>query len=163
MERKGLIYERGEIFPTHIVLNPKQREAVRGILMNITSAPLSVRVAGEKKLLETLENWHPLNRLILDSKGEVEGFIACKGYKATNTTPRILFIEGFGTTENTGRNLLEEIPAFLKSVQDMGYKNISFTGWNERLNHILERYDFKKDEVEKVEGYEVDYYTKVLY
>jgi hypothetical protein len=162
MDRKEPIYKPQEIFRTDMKLTPEQIEAVKRVLMDITDAPLHIRISSEEKLMEVLQSGHPLNRLILDSKGEIVGFIACRGSRGIKTGIRTLFIEGMGTTKETGCNLLEEIPAFLKSVEGMGYNRIQFAGWNERLNRIMERYGFKKVDIQNVEGSEVGTYEKVI-
>ena len=145
-----------------IVLTPEQKEAVQKLLFEIVEAPVAVREREKENVPKVLENGNPLNRLIFDSEDKIVGFIACRGFINQRTGDRTLFVHALGSVRNTGRDLFKEIPAFLEQVKKYGYKEIAFYGWNQRLNHILERCGFKKDGTRKVEGYEVDSFKKVL-
>lgn len=140
-----------------ITLSEEQRDAVRGITLGIEEVDETVRSMAVEDVIKTIENNHPLNRLITDHNGEVIGYIACEDF-----VPHEAYIKYFGTTGGTGRSALAEIPAFLEYAKSEGYTKINFHGWNDRLNHILTRYGFTRVRTDKMLDFAVDFYEKEL-
>lgn len=140
-----------------IILSEPQKEAVRSITMSIEEVNEEVRSMAIPDIINTLESGHPLNRLITDTDGEVTGYIACEDF-----VPQEAYIKYLGTTKQTGRNLLREIPDFIEYAQKQGYKKLSFHGWNGRLNHILERYGFEQVRSDEMMDTQVGFYEKTL-
>ncbi len=141
----------------HLALTEQQKDAVRGITLGIEEVDETIRAIALVDVIKTLENGHPLNRLITDKEGEIEGYIACEDF-----VPHEAYIKYLGTTKQTGRNLLQEIPAFLEYAKELGYSKLNFHGWNERLNHILTRYGFERIRTDKMEDLAIDFYEKSL-
>ena len=140
-----------------IILSEPQKEAVRSITMSIEEVNEEVRSMAIPDIIDTLESGHPLNRLITDTEGEVTGYIACEDF-----VPQEAYIKYLGTTKQTGRNLLKEIPYFIEYAQKHGYKKLSFHGWNGRLNRILERYGFEQVRTDEMLDTQVGFYEKAL-
>lgn len=141
----------------HLVLTDEQKNAVRAITMGLEEVDERVRSMTVDDVVTTIENGHPLNRLMTGPDGAVNGFVACEDF-----VPREAYIKYLGTTKSTGRNLLQEIPAFLEYAKQQGYSKINFHGWNERINHILERYGFQRLRTDSAAGFNVDFYEKSL-
>jgi hypothetical protein len=141
----------------HLELSREQTESVRDITLGIEEVDEIVRELAVDDVVRTLENGHPLNRLIADEDGAVSGYIACEDF-----LPREAYIKYLGTTKSTGRNLLAEIPAFLKYAEQEGYLALNFHGWNARLNRIMERYGFERLRTDTRNGLSADYYEKRL-
>lgn len=93
----------------HLSLDEKQKEAIRHITLSIEEVDENIRSRAQEDVIETLENGHPLNRLITDQDSNVTGYVACEDF-----VPHEAYIKYFGTTKETGRSLLQEIPAFLE-------------------------------------------------
>lgn len=138
-------------------LTEGQKNAVRNITLGIEEADEAIREMAVEDVIHTLENGHPFNRVIADTEGSTAGYIACEDF-----VPREAYIKYLGTTEQTGRNLLKEIPAFLDYAKSLGYTKLNFHGWNERLNNILKRYGFERIRTDKMEDFAVDFYEKTL-
>lgn len=138
-----------------ISLDANQKDAIRSITLGIEEVDQDVRSMAVPDVIHTLESGHPLNRLITNDDGDVTGYIACEDF-----VPHEAYIKYLGTTKQTGRNLLKEIPDFLEYAQKQGYKKLSFHGWNNRLNNILERYGFERVRTEG--DTQVGYYEKSL-
>ena len=141
----------------HLSLTPEQKNTVRGVTLGIEEVDETVRSLALEDVVTTLENGHPLNRLITNKEGNTVGFIACEDF-----IPHEAYIKYFGTTGETGRSMLEEIPAFLEYAKNIGYTKINFHGWNDRLNRVLTRYGFKRVRTDKMADYAVDFYEKEL-
>ncbi len=141
----------------HLELSREQTESVRDITLGIEEVDQIVHELAVDDVVRTLENGHPLNRLIADEDGAVSGYIACEDF-----LPREAYIKYLGTTKSTGRNLLAEIPAFLKYAEQAGYLALNFHGWNARLNRIMERYGFERLRTDTRNGLSADYYEKRL-
>ncbi len=121
-----------------LLLSEKQKNNIRNITLGIEEVDETIRSMAVEDVIKTLENNHPLNRVITDEEGNAIGYIACEDF-----TPREAYIKYLGTTKQIGRNLMQEIPAFIEYAKQQGYTKLNFHGWNDRLNRILERYDFK--------------------
>lgn len=138
-------------------LTEGQKNAVRNITLGIEEVDEAVREMAAEDVIITLENGHPLNRVITGTEGGTMGYIACEDF-----VPREAYIKYLGTTKQAGVNLLKEIPAFLEYAKDLGYDKLNFHGWNERLNNILKRYGFERIRTDKMEDFAVDFYEKML-
>lgn len=138
MEKIPLYFAEKKEQP-RLTLSLEQKESVRDITLGIEEAGEIVRELAVDDVVRTLENGHPLNRLITDEDGAVSGYIACEDF-----LQREAYIKYLGMTKSTGRNLLVEIPAFLKYARQEGYLALNFHGWNARLNRIMERYGFER-------------------
>lgn len=141
----------------HLSLDENQKNAVRAITLGIEEVDETIREMAVLDVVATLENGHSLNRLVVDEKGETIGFIACEDF-----VPHEAYIKYFGTSGQTGRSLLREIPAFLEYAKQQGYTKVNFHGWNHRLNHILERYGFERLRTDDMADFSVDFYEKTL-
>ena len=73
-----------------------------------------------------------------------------------------MYIKYLASNENTGRNLLSEIPAFLEYAKQQGYTKINFHGLNGRLNNVLTRYGFERLHTDNMASFMVDFYEKNL-
>ncbi len=140
-----------------LVMNEEQKDSVRAITQGITEVDEAIRSMAVEDVIRTLENGHPLNKLITGDKGEITGYIACEEF-----IPHEAYIKYFGTTRQTGRSALREIPAFIEYAKQQGYMRLNFHGWNDRLNHVLERFGFERIRTDNMAGYAVDYYEKPL-
>ncbi len=142
-----------------ILLTDQQKEAVSSITMGIEVVDAEVRTMAIGDIINTLENGHPLNRIITGKDSQVVGYIACEDF-----VPHEAYIKYFGTTgiEQTGLNPRQEIASFLDYAKQQGYTKINFHGWNDRLNHILERYGFKRLRTDNMADFSVDFYEKSL-
>ncbi len=138
-------------------LTEEQKDAIRAITLGITEVDEAIRTMAVEDVIHTLENGHPLNKLISGSQDEIIGYIACEDF-----IPREAYIKYFGTTRNTGRNAMREIPRFIEYAREQGYLRLNFHGWNDRLNHVLERYGFERLRTDNMAGYSVDFYEKAL-
>ena len=141
----------------HLSLTAEQKQAVEHITLGIEEVDETVRRMANGDIVKTLENGHPLNRLITDTKGNLSGYIACEDF-----VPQEAYIKYFGTSGETGRNLLKEIPAFFAYAKTHGYDKLNFHGWNKRLNGVLERYGFARVRTDNMADFAVDFYEKSL-
>jgi hypothetical protein len=141
----------------HLVLTPEQEKAVRNITLGIEEVDESVREMAVNDVIKTLENGHPLNRVIEDRNQNSVGYIACEDF-----VPHEAYIKYFGTNNQTGLNLLKEIPAFLEYAKKAGYDKLNFHGWNNRLNHVLGHFGFKRLRTDTMGEFSVDFYEKAL-
>lgn len=151
------IYSLEEEQPEHLELSEEDKGSVRAITLGIEEVAPEVREMAVEDVIHTLENGHPLNKIISGKEGEVAGYLAFEDF-----LPHEAYIKYLGTTGQTGRNLLREIPAFLDYAKQQGYTKLNFHGWNERLNHILERYGFKRLRTDNMGEFSVDFYEKSL-
>lgn len=140
-----------------ITLTEEQKAAVINITLGIEEVDETVRSMAADDVVTTLENGHPLNRIINDEENNINGYLACEDF-----IPREAYIKYFGTNNLSGRNLLKEIPAFLEFAREQGYTKLNFHGWNERLNRVMERYGFKRIRTDSMSGFSADFYEKVL-
>lgn len=138
-------------------LTEEQKDSIRSLTLGIQEVDDRVLSLAVEDVLHTLENGHPLNRLIIDQKGEIDGYLACEDF-----IPHEAYIKYFATTKQTSRNLFKEIPAFLEYAKQQGYTKINFHGWNERLNHILEHFGFEHLRTDNMAQFNVDFYEKTL-
>lgn len=159
------MYKSNEI--TKPIFNPEQQPAILGLsdrekqaILDITQGISSVvdpevigTAIGSGDIVRTLENGHPLNRLITNDSGEVIGYIACQDF-----TPHEAYLKYFATNASSGRSAFKEIPAFLAYAKSQGYQKLNFHGWNETLNRILQRYGFVKIGTENFYDSHIDYY-----
>jgi len=139
-----------------ITLSNEERDRIKAITLGLEEVDETVRSLALEDVIKTLENGHPLNRII-KKDDNIEGYIACEDF-----IPKEAYIKYLGTTKQTGRNLLSEIPAFLEFAKEKGYTKINFHGWNERLNNILTRYGFEKIRTDKMLAQGIDFYEKNL-
>lgn len=130
---------------------------VQKIVLGIEDVDEIIRSMAMGDVIETLENGHPLNRLIADQEDKVHGFIACEDF-----VPNEAYIKYFGTDGQAGRNLFIEIPVFFEYAKHHGYTKLNFHGWNERMNRVLERFGFQKLRTDSMNGFSADFYEKVL-
>ncbi len=158
MENLKTIYSK-EQKPTSIILTPEQKQVINTITKNIESVADDVleMVIGNNDVVKTLENGHPLNRLITNELGETTGYIACEDFIPTEA-----YIKYLGTTGATGKNLLKELPAFFEYAKSRGYTKLNFHGWNNRLNAVLQRYGFERIRTDSLGEFSADFYEKVL-
>ncbi len=141
----------------HLELSEEDKNTIRAITLGIEEVDPEIRELAVEDVINTLENGHPLNKIISGKEGEVAGYIAFEDF-----LPHEAYIKYLGTTGQTGRSLLREIPAFLEFVKQQGYTKLNFHGWNSRLNHILERYGFKRLRTDNMGEFSVDFYEKSL-
>ena len=156
MEKQQTVYTP-ESKKDHISLTEEQKNAIRNITLGIEEVDETVRSMAFEDVIHTLENGHPLNRIITDQEAKINGYIACEDF-----IPHEAYLKYLGTTKQTGRNLLQEIPAFIEYAKQQGYTKLNFHGWNDRLNHILERYGFKRIRTDNMADFSADFYEKVL-
>ncbi len=140
-----------------LVLSEEQKQDIRQITLGIEEVEEIVRELAVPDVIRTLENGHPLNRIISDEDGDVSGYIACEDF-----IPHEAYIKYFGTTKSTGKNLFREIPAFLEYAKTQGYTGLNFHDWNARLNRILERYGFERIRTDDMGGMSADFFEKKL-
>ena len=141
----------------HLELTPEQKDAVRGITLGIEEVDESIREMAVEDVIRTLENGHPLDRIIADNEGEIAGYIACEDF-----VPHEAYIKYMGTNGEVGRNLLREVPAFFEYAKQQGYTKLNFHGWNNRLNHVLEHFGFQRIRTDNMGEFSVDFYEKSL-
>ena len=110
---------------TRLVLSDEQKNSVRAITLGIEEVDRTIREMAVDDVIKTLENGHPLNRVITDNYGGTIGYVACEDF-----IPNEAYIKYFGTTGETGRNLFQEIPEFLSSqnrnVPFQQFRNVTF-------------------------------------
>lgn len=140
-----------------LVLSEQQKGEIRTITESIVEVDKNIRRMAVPDIIHTLENGNSLNRILTDQDGKVTGYIACEDWG-----PNEGYLKYLGTTRNTGRNLFREIPAFLKFAKEQGYEKLSFHGWNNRLNSILERYGFKHIRDDEMADFKVGFFEKKL-
>jgi hypothetical protein len=140
-----------------IQLTEEQKQRVRQITLGVKEVDEEVRQTSQEDVIDTLENGHPLNRLIANPNGDLIGYIACEDF-----VPGEAYIKYFASTGDTGLNLMREIPAFLDYAKEQGYQKLNFHGWNKRLNHILKRYGFERIRTDSNGSLQADFYEKIL-
>ena len=136
-KNEPLVYSQDK-GPVRLSLSEQQKGEIQAITESIVEVDENIRRMAVPDVIHTLENGNPLNRILTDPNGKVTGYIACEDW-----SPHEGYLKYLGTTRAAGRSLFAEIPAFLKFAKTEGYTKLSFHGWNDRLNSILERYDFK--------------------
>lgn len=102
----------------HLGLTEEQRKAVRSIIMGIEEVDETIRAMTVEDVIRTLENGHPLNRIITGPEGKTQNFIACEDF-----IPNEAYIKYFCTTGLTGRSLFLELPAFLNTPSNTATLN----------------------------------------
>src|SRR3989344_344552 len=115
-------------------LTSEQKEVARQIILSIPGVPSEYLREVAEDIIVALENGNPLNRIISDPEGEIIGFIVCRDLE-----PHSALVMCLAINQQTGRNLIQELQAFLEYAKKIGYKALTFEGWNPRLNNILER------------------------
>ncbi len=149
-----------------LVLTSEQKTAVSRITQNITTVDASVLAMAQNDIITTLQNGHPLNRLITNHGGEVTGYIACADDMSEfgmHLEPDTAYIKYFGTNEQSGRSAFAEIPPFLRAAREHGYRKLAFHGWNDRLNDIMvRRYGFNEAGAVSFNGNAIKLYEKDL-
>jgi len=153
------LYNNTEKKETHsaIKLSDPERKQIRNITLGIEEIDDNILEMAVDDVSATLENGHPLNRLIINQAQELSGYIACEDF-----IPNEAYIKYLGTNTSSGRNLLKEIPAFLQYAEEQGYTKLSFHGWNDRLNNIMKKYGFEKIKTDTMGHINVDFFEKDL-
>ena len=141
----------------HLSLTPEQKEAVRNLTLGTEEVDPRIREMAAEDVIQTLENGHPLNRIIPGKEGETAGFIACQDF-----TPHEAYIKYFGMAGSSGRNLFREVPAFFEYARQYGYTKLNFNGWNPDLNRALQRFGFERLRTDTSGEFSVDFYEKAL-
>ena len=75
----------------HIALSENQKDAVRNITLGIEEIDEDIRSMAVEDVITTLENGHPLNRVITDQEKNVSGYVACEDF-----VPREAYIKYLG-------------------------------------------------------------------
>ena len=151
------IYSPEQIEKQHLELSPEQENEVRAITLGIEEVDERVREMAVEDVVQTLENGHPLNKIITNKEGKTSGYIACEDF-----VPHEAYIKYFGTNGGVGRNLFKEVPAFFEYAKEQGYTKLNFHGWNKRLNHVLEHFGFERIRTDSMGEFSADYYEKSL-
>ena len=138
---------------SRIELSDEQKEQIRNITLGVETVDPAVLEMATDDAVDTLQNNHPLNRLLEDDKGELIGYIACEDF-----IPHEAYIKYLATSGGTGRNFLREVPVFLKYAKEQGYTKINFHGWNDRLNKVLERFGFTRLRTDTMGDLSADFY-----
>ena len=138
---------------THIELSPKQEQDIRFITLGIEEVDPEVRELAVEDVIQTLQNGHPLSRIVTGKEGELQGYIACEDF-----IPHEAYVKYLGGSGMGGRNLFLEVPRFLKYAKEQGYVKVNFHGWNERLNKALERFGFHKVRTDTQGDLSADFY-----
>ncbi|MCX6812365.1 MAG: PcfJ domain-containing protein [Candidatus Berkelbacteria bacterium] len=146
-----------EYKPNLLKLSDEEKSAINAITLGIEEVDESVREMAVSDVIRTLENGHPLNKVIVSKEGEVAAYLAFEDF-----LPREAYIKYFGTNGQLGRNFFREIPAFFEYAKQHGYTKLNFHGWNKRLNHILERLGFTRLRTDSMGEFSVDFYEKML-
>ncbi|KKQ91979.1 MAG: hypothetical protein UU16_C0013G0008 [Candidatus Woesebacteria bacterium GW2011_GWA2_40_7] len=155
-KNEPLVYSQDK-GPVRLSLSEQQKGEIQAITESIVEVDENIRRMAVPDVIHTLENGNPLNRILTDPNGKVTGYIACEDW-----FPHEGYLKYLGTTRATGRSLFAEIPAFLKFAKTEGYTKLSFHGWNDRLNSILERYDFKHIRDDEMADFKVGFFEKTL-
>ena len=135
----GMNNEEGK--SSRIKLSENDKKEIERINKNIDTVPKDIVEKSLDKVFYTLENNHPLNRLIRDEKGVPHAYLACIDDKEKEAYLRYLASDG---TMNL--SLIEEMRKLLKRAEKLKYKSIAFNGANTILNRFLtSRFGFKKD------------------
>ncbi len=158
MEKLKNLFSR-EVKPDHIVLTSEQKQQINQLTLGLPHIDESIleMVVEQNDVIKTLQNGHPLNKLITNNEGNLTGYIACEDF-----IPHEAYIKYLGTDGNSGRNLLSELPAFFDYAKSHGYIKLNFHGWNDRLNTILTRYGFEKLRTDSMGSLNADFYQKIL-
>lgn len=156
METPQTIYQP-EKKKEHLVLTKEQKETVRNITLGIEEVDEAIRLLAVDDVVATLENGHPLNRIVTNQEGNTVGFIACEDFVSHEA-----YIKYFGTSGQAGRNLFQEIPAFFEYAKQQGYTKLNFHGWNDRLNQALKHFGFERLRTDEMGGFSAGFYEKTL-
>ncbi|MBT4277674.1 hypothetical protein HOD96_02930 [Candidatus Falkowbacteria bacterium] len=140
----------------HLSLTKEQKQVVGGITLGMEEVDQRAHDMDDD-VVETLENGHPLNKLITGENNEVLGYVACEDFVSGEA-----YIKYFGSTENLKTNLFKELPAFFEYAKQKGYSKLNFHGWNKRLNHALERFGFEHLRTDSMDDISADFYEKAL-
>ncbi|OGI76226.1 hypothetical protein A3C57_01310 [Candidatus Nomurabacteria bacterium RIFCSPHIGHO2_02_FULL_33_12] len=153
------IYKPEVLEKKHLSLSDKEKGSINNITLGIEEVEDYIKSFAVESgdIVKTLQNGHPLNRLIKNEKDETLGYIACEDF-----VPKEAYIKYFGTNASSGRNLLSEIPTFVEYAKEHGYTKLNFHGWNNRLNNILTRYGFERVRTDNMASFLVDFYEKSL-
>ncbi len=136
-------------------LSDDDKNKIKEIALGIGDVPEDLRMVALSDLLERLEsNSHPLNKIYRNENGEISLFVVFDDQQFEKG-----YIKYFGTDNKSGLSAFVEIPALLDEAREKGYEQLSFHGWNKRLNKILTRFGFEKKGSENWNGEEVDYYV----
>ena len=152
-----LIYNLEEKTDQPLTLSQDQERAVHNITLGIEEVDETVREMAVLDVAKTLENGHPLNRLIENEEKKTIGYVACEDF-----VPREAYIKYFGFSGETGRNFFREMPAFFEYAKQHGYTKLNFHGWNNKLNHVLERFGFERLRTDTMGEFSADFYEKSL-
>ena len=142
---------------TTLKLSDQEKHTIQEITLGIQEVDDALLEMATQDVLSTLENGHPLNRLIINQDQQLSGYIACEDF-----VPNEAYIKYLGTDKSSGRDLLKEIPAFITYAKQEGYRKLNFHGWNKRLNSVLERYGFERIRTDAMGHLHADFYEKTL-
>jgi hypothetical protein len=142
---------------TTLKLSDQEKHTIQEITLGIQEVDDALLEMATQDVLSTLENGHPLNRLIINQDQQLSGYIACEDF-----VPNEAYIKYLGTDKSSGRDLLKEIPAFITYAKQEGYRKLNFHGWNKRLNSVLERYGFERLRTDAMGHLHADFYEKTL-
>ena len=137
-----------------VKLSEEDKKKITEITLGIKDVPEDFKEKALADLLSKLENKsHPLNRIYRNEGGDISTYIVFddnieKGY-----------IKYFGTDNKSGLSAFSEIPNLLNEAKEKGYTQLSFHGWNKRLNNILTRFGFEKRGTTRWAGNRIDYYA----
>ncbi len=146
--------DQQQLHESRIHLSGEQKSRIREITLGIDTVDSTVLEMAGDDVLKTLENNHPLNRLLENEQKELIGYIACEDFVHGEA-----YVKYLATSGGTGRNLLREIPEYAKKA---GYTKINFHGWNERLNHVLEHFGFTRLRTDTMGELAADFYELEL-
>jgi len=96
-----------------------------------------------------------LTRVIRDGEGKVAGFFVVDTGKGEEA-----YVKYFGTNRKLGAGaLLRELHSLLDDTREAGYRRVSFHGWNDRFNEMLERrFGFQKVGEHLIAGHPTPFY-----
>lgn len=110
---------------------------IHEINSRIVSISPEVIEASEDDIIVSLENGHPLNRLIRNDEGQVSAYMACVDSN-DNQEVHVKYLASDGTIADFNA----ETEKLFKRAKKLGYEKISFNGANPVLNRFLIRKGF---------------------
>lgn len=149
--------EGKEISP--IKLSPSEQDSIRNLTRGIDHVvDTEIIEQALDDVIDTLQNGHPLNTLIINNNQEISGYLACQDFEE-----KVAYLKYMASNESGDISFFKEIASLLQKAQENKYHKITFHGWNKDLNDILaKRYDFVKVRTDSINGTSVDYFEKNL-
>ncbi|MCD5390121.1 MAG: PcfJ domain-containing protein [Candidatus Pacebacteria bacterium] len=109
-------------------------------------------------VVDTLQNGHPLNTIVINESQKIAGYIACEDFEE-----KVAYIKYMAAENNGDINLFSEVSKLLQKAEETGYEKINFHGWNKDLNEVLKkRYGFRQLRTDSMGEYNVDFLEKEL-